>query len=179
SRLNRELDIRKMGHAATLDPLAEGLMIIGVGAGTKRLTELTGLDKVYLVEVELGEKTASGDKEGEILSKVVVRPDDVSPERVKEVLGGLTGEVELPVPVYSAVKRDGVPLYARARRGEKVLPPKRIMRVYSLTLLDMYPSAEETSLFLSIEMHVGSGVYVRSIAEEIGERLGLPSTVSR
>jgi tRNA pseudouridine55 synthase len=177
--LRKKLNIRKMGHAGTLDPLAEGLMIIGVGAGTKKLTELVGLDKVYRVDIELGERTVSGDKEGVVLEERAVPLDEVSRDDVLRVLSELQGDIELPVPVYSAVKKGGTPLYARARRGEDVTPPLRRMTIYSLNLLDIRALEEKTRVLISLDMHVGSGVYVRSIAEEIGRRLGFPATVSK
>jgi len=168
-----------MGHAGTLDPLAEGLLLIGINTGTKKLAQYVGLDKVYRVLVELGERTASGDKEGEVLEEREIAPSEIDEREVLEVLEGLCGEIELPVPIYSAVKKAGTPLYARARRGETITPPKRIMTIYSLTLLALTPNTTHTRVFLSIDMHIGSGVYVRSIAEEIGRRLGLPATVSK
>ena len=178
-QLRKKLNIRKMGHAGTLDPLAEGLLLIGINAGTKKLAKYVGLDKVYRVEIELGERTASGDKEGEVLEERSVAPDQVNEKEVRSVLEGLVGEIALPVPVYSAVKKEGTPLYARARRGEIVIPPTRVMTIYSLALLSITSNARQTRVFLSVDMHVGSGVYVRSIAEEIGRRLGFPSTVSK
>ncbi|MEX0933462.1 MAG: tRNA pseudouridine(55) synthase TruB, partial [Candidatus Paceibacterota bacterium] len=167
-QLRKKLNIRKMGHAGTLDPLAEGLLLIGIQEGTKKLADYVGLDKVYRVEIELGERTASGDKEGDVLEERNVALDEVEEKDVLGVLESLSGEIELPVPIYSAVKKAGAPLYARARRGEIITPPKRVMSIYSLTLLACTSNAEHTRVFLSVDMHVGSGVYVRSIAEEIG-----------
>lgn len=175
--LRKKIGIRKIGHAGTLDPLAEGLLILGVDKGTKRLTNLIGLDKVYEVEIELGERTASGDKEGEVLEERAVRPEDVSQREVEKVLKELTGEIKLAVPAFSAVKKGGVRLYKKARKGEQVAPPKRIMKIISLDLLKI--TARENRVFLQVRMEVGSGVYVRSIAEEIGVKLSLPATVSR
>ncbi len=175
--LRKKLGVRKMGHAGTLDPLAEGLLIIGVGTGTKKLADLIGLDKVYEVEIELGERTASGDKEGEVLEERDVVLSDVSEDELRRALGELEGETELPVPIYSAVKRGGKPLYKRARSGEQVTAPRRVMKIYKLDLLGM--RAENNRVFLSVRMEVGSGVYVRSIAEEVGRKLGLPATVSK
>lgn len=175
--LRKKLGVRKIGHAGTLDPLAEGLLVIGVGPGTKKLTDLVGLDKVYEVEIELGERTASGDKEGEVLEERVVTDDDVSDDQIKEVLSGLVGEVELPVPIYSAVKKGGTPLYKKARRGEEVEAPRRSMRIYSLELLRRRVGVGR--VFITLSMEVASGVYVRSVAEEIGRKLGFPATVSK
>lgn len=175
--LRKRLGVRKMGHAGTLDPLAEGLLIVGVGPGTKKLTDLVSLDKVYEVEIELGERTASGDKEGEVLEERMVTLEDVPEDKLENTLSELEGEVELPVPIYSAVKKGGTPLYKRARRGEGVEAPRRLMKIYSLEVLDKREG--QSRVFLSVRMRVGSGVYVRSVAEEIGRKLGLPATVSK
>lgn len=175
--LRKKLGVRKMGHAGTLDPLAEGLLIIGVESGTKKLSGLIGLDKEYEVEIELGERTASGDKEGEVLEEKEVALSDVPEERLEEVLKELEGEIELPVPIYSAVKKGGTPLYKKARRGEEMQAPRRLMRIYSLQFLGSRFS--DNRVFVSVRMSVASGVYVRSVAEETGRKLGLPATVSR
>lgn len=178
-QLRQKLGVRKMGHAGTLDPLAEGLLVIGVGKATKELTALVGLDKVYDVTIELGERRDSGDKEGEVLEERKVSIGEVPHKKVLEVLGELTGEVQLPVPIYSAVKKGGKPLYKRARKGEHVEPPVRTMTLYSLKLMEIGEDMERGRVLLRVEMHVASGVYVRSVAEEVGRRLGLPATVSR
>lgn len=178
-QLRKKLGVKKMGHAGTLDPLAEGLLIIGVGRATKELTALVGLDKVYDVTIELGERRDSGDKEGEVLEERRVSIEEVPRKEVLDVLDELTGEVQLPVPVYSAVKKGGKPLYKRARRGERVEPPVRTMTLYSLMLMGVEEDKERGRVLLRVEMHVASGVYVRSVAEEVGRRLQLPATVSR
>jgi tRNA pseudouridine55 synthase len=176
--LRKKLGVQKIGHAGTLDPLAEGLLVVGVGAaGTKKLTSILGLDKTYEVEIEFGETRDTGDKGGNIVEERAVCIRDVS--GLENVLKEITGDIELPVPAYSAVKKAGVPLYRRARRGEHIVRPVRTMRIYALTLADMRPSENGTRVFASVEMHVGSGVYVRSIVEEIGRRLSVPATVSR
>ena len=112
-RLRRELGIKKMGHAGTLDPLASGLMILGVGEGTKKLTEFIKLDKEYIAEIRVGEKRSTGDLEGVVLESVKVEALDT--ELVKEELQGMGGVLTLPVSAYSAIKKDGVPMYKRAR----------------------------------------------------------------
>lgn len=163
----------KIGHAGTLDPLATGLLIVGVGKGTKRLNEFLKLPKTYEAHVLLGTKTATGDMEGKILEKKEVLY--VDPKLVRETIKNLVGEIILPVPVYSAKKEKGTPLYARVRRGEDIEPPKRKMKIFRLDLLGIIKREKEITLF--VEMEVGSGVYVRSIAEEIGRRLHMPATL--
>lgn len=176
----------KMGHAGTLDPLASGLLIVGVGEGTKKLKDLIGLTKTYEMEILLGKRTETGDMEGKILEendKVQVTSD-----KVKEVLRSLEGEIELPVPVYSALKVNGVPMYKMARAGKKVEPKMRKMKIFSLKFLGL--KRGDSSLFsepverrkrnfyiIRAELNCGSGTYARSVAEEVGRRLGYPATV--
>jgi len=172
--LRRKLKIKKIGHAGTLDPQATGLLIIGVGKGTKKLKELFKLPKVYLMEVLLGKRTETGDLEGKVLEEKEVKKIDI--KKVKEILRNLEGEVKLKVPLYSAVKISGTPLYKLARKGVKIEPPVRKMKIYKLELLEHWQ--EKKNHILKIEMKCGSGTYARSVAEEIGKRLGLPATLS-
>lgn len=185
AKMRKKLNIRKIGHAGTLDPLATGLMILGVGKGTKKLTEFIKLDKIYEAEVLLGIKTTTGDLEGEIIAKSrELKINNLNDKKVKKILDTLVGEVELSVSVYSAIKKDGVPLYKRVRRGEKVESPIRKMKIYWLkflginnTILPLSTPREELRPIINIRIKVGSGTYIRSIAEEIGNRLGVPATV--
>ena len=168
-RLRQELGIRKMGHAGTLDPLASGLMLIGIGKGTKKLSELIGLPKTYTAEVLLGEQRETGDIEGDI---VIQKPIPiVSKVKVQEVLDNMIGILPLAVPKYSAIKKDGKPLYAYAREGKEVELPIKDMKVICAEL----QHAEED--ILTIKWSVGSGTYIRSLAEELGRRLGTVATL--
>lgn len=172
-RLRRELNIRKMGHAGTLDPLASGLMIIGIGAGTKELPRHLKLPKTYDVHVLFGERRATGDMEGEILEEKEV--SGLTERKVAEALETMIGKLELPVPAYSAVKQGGVRLYKKARQGKKVEVPIREMEVRNATLLG-FQTLDDRAIAL-VTFDVASGVYVRSLAEELGRRLGYPATV--
>lgn len=177
-RLRRTLNIKKMGHAGTLDPLATGLMIIGVGPGTKKLTELVKLDKEYIAEVRIGESRTTGDLEGEIIESKKV--EGVTSEDVEEALKAMIGTLELPVSAYSAIKVDGVPMYKRARKAEKTGDvvtdvPMRLMRVDEAVLVS-YKIHNEQAV-VEVRFFVGSGTYIRSLAEELGRRLGYPATL--
>lgn len=171
----------KMGHAGTLDPLATGLMIIGVGAGTKRLHELTKREKEYVAEVRIGEQRRTGDLEGEIVAERPVTDDEETLERaVIEALESMIGEIELPVSAYSAIKIDGVPMYKRARKAEGTdLPveelPVRKMRLIEADLFSVHVQNERA--VATIRFRVGSGTYIRSLAEELGQRVGYPATL--
>lgn len=171
----------KMGHAGTLDPLASGLMIIGVGPGTKRLAELVKLDKEYLAEVRIGERRSTGDLEGEIVEERAVQGDMAELERaVRVVLEDLVGEQHLPVSAYSAIKVDGAPLYKRARKAEQhglliEETPLRTMKVFETELFNFHVHGERA--VATVRFMVGSGTYIRSLAEEVGRRLGYPATL--
>ena len=169
--LRKKLDIRKMGHAGTLDPLASGLMLIGIGAGTKKLHKLIGLPKTYCVDILLGKRTATGDMEGEVLEKKDI--DNISIKDVQKASQKLVGVLRLPVPVYSAVKQGGKPLYKKVRQGENVVVPIRDMQVFEVHFV----SYKEDEHIVSLEMDVDSGVYVRSVAEEFGRFLNVPAVV--
>lgn len=182
-QLRRQTGIRKFGHAGTLDPLATGLMLIGVEKGTKKLTELVGLDKEYLAEVLIGERRSTGDMEGEVLEEKVYQ-NDLNTEKVESVLKEMLGDLTLQVSAYSAIKKDGVPMYKRARKaaekGEEVSElPVRVMSVYEAELKDFNIKTEMADrLLFTVRFKVSSGTYIRSLAEELGRRLGYPATLA-
>jgi len=163
----------KIGHAGTLDPLATGLLLVGVGKGTKKLQDLVGLPKTYNVQILFGKKTATGDMEG----KVLEQKDniEIEDEDLRVALQKLIGKLKIPVPVYSAIKKDGIPLYKKARKGEEVIAPVREMEIFDVRLLQQNKNREE--YVITVEMDVASGVYVRSVVEELGRILNLPATV--
>lgn len=177
-RLRKELGIRKMGHAGTLDPLATGLMIIGVGSGTKKLSEYIKLPKEYIAEVRIGERRTTGDLEGEIVEEKIV--ESIKENEVREILAGMIGTLTLPVSAYSAIKKDGVPMYKRARKAEKTGEivedvPVRDMVVTDAELLGL--TCAGGRCVATVRFAVGSGTYIRSLAEEMGRRLGYPATL--
>lgn len=172
--LRKRLGVRKMGHAGTLDPLATGLLIIGVGPGTKRLKEFTALPKTYRMRVLLGTRTATGDIEGAIVEERA--PGHIREDAIRRAIARMVGEIELPIPIYSAVKYRGQPLYRYARRGITVPPRTRRTTIHRLTLHGIERSAGK--IFLDIELKAGKGTYARAVAEDIGKRLGVPATLA-
>ena len=168
--LRKKLGIRKMGHSGTLDPLATGLLLIGVGEGTKKLSQLIGLPKTYEAEILLGIKTDTGDITGKILVERVI--PKLSKELLDNVLVGMVGEHMLTVPMYSAIKKDGKALYAYAREGIDIEAPKKPMKVTHIKLLKM-----DQKVF-TVFFEVSSGTYIRTLAELIAERLGTVGTIA-
>lgn len=183
-RLRRVRGMGKMGHAGTLDPRASGLMIIGVGEGTKKMSEYVGLSKEYVAEILVGERRSTGDLDGEVMETHDV--PELREEVLKEQLNGMVGTLRLPVSAYSAVKRNGVPMYKRARaaalRGEVIKDvPVRDMEVAEAEYLthECIPANEVHAgrCVVRVRFSVGSGTYIRSLAEELGKRLGYPATL--
>jgi tRNA pseudouridine55 synthase len=171
----------KLGHAGTLDPLATGLMLLGVGKGTKKLAELVKLDKEYIAEVRLGETRTTGDLEGEIVAeREVVEVAVVLEEKILTALLTFTGIQTLPVSAYSAIKVNGVPMYKRARKaeitGDTVIDvPMRDMTIHEVELQNV--TVGEGRAVATLKFSVASGTYIRSLAEELGRRLGYPATL--
>ncbi len=148
----------RTGHAGTLDPFASGLLLVLSGAATRLAPWLVGLDKRYLTDVDLTARTSTGDPEGELV-------DTQEPPSEPELalrLARMRGEVELPVPAASAVKIAGERAYRLHRRGEVVEMPVRRSRVEALELLSYADGVAR------LDLRVGSGTYVRSIADALG-----------
>jgi tRNA pseudouridine55 synthase len=148
----------RAGHAGTLDPFATGLLLVLLGRFTKEQNRFVGLDKRYLTEVDLTARTTTGDREGDVVDERAAP----SLEELEERLAALRGEVELKVPAASAVKIRGERAYRLHRRGEEVDMPVRRSRIHSLELVGYDGRAA------MLDLLVGSGTYVRSIAAELG-----------
>lgn len=172
-KLRKKLGVRKMGHAGTLDPLASGLMLIGVGDGTKKLKDLIGLPKTYIADVLIGEKRSTGDMEGTIVESRKV--GGIKEKEVRNALQSMVGVLRLEVPVYSAVRAGGKQLYKEVRAGRPVITPLRDMEVYEAELQSVTQQGEQA--VVRVRFSVASGVYIRSLAEELGRRLGYPATI--
>lgn len=172
-KLRKKYGLRKMGHSGTLDPLATGLLIIGVGQGTKKLSRFIKLSKVYEADVLLGIKTETGDMEGKILEKK--KTGNLNLGKIKKTLDSLKGKLILEVPKYSAVKISGQPLYRLSRKGKYFAAPKKEMEIFWIKLKDNFKQGDY--YILKIKLKVKSGAYIRSIVEEIGRRLGWPAVV--
>lgn len=173
----------KIGHAGTLDPLASGLMVLGVGRGTKKLAELTKLDKEYVASIRLGESRTTGDLEGEVVDERVVE-EIILPEIISSTLTSMLGTHTYTVSAYSAIKKDGVPMYKRVRKAEakgetlaQADLPQRDMTVYEAELLHVKKTDIEgkTRSLVTVRFNVGSGTYIRSLAEAFGQKLGYPA----
>ncbi len=173
-KLRPIIGVSKMGHAGTLDPLATGLMVIGVGKkGTQSLNDFKGLEKVYQVTALLGVSTTTGDTDGEIVEEKEV---NIDVKEAKKAVFSLEGEKNLLVPLYSAIKKKGKPLYWYARKGISVEVPYKKMTVKRADFEDLYE--EKGKKYIRFQVKVSSGTYVRSLVEELGRTVNVPATVS-
>jgi tRNA pseudouridine55 synthase len=157
SQLRRRTGART-GHAGTLDPFATGLLVLLSGRATRLAQRFVGLDKRYVTAIDLGARTTTGDPEGDVIE----RHDPPEQTTVEEALEGLRGEVELRVPAASAVKVGGERAYRLYRRGVEVDMPVRRSPIHDVRL-EAYEDGVAT-----VELHVGSGTYVRAIADVLG-----------
>jgi tRNA pseudouridine55 synthase len=162
--VRRKLATRRVGHAGTLDPMAQGLLVLLVGAATKHQRLLQAHDKTYEALLRLGAQTDTGDAEGLQVRTAPVPP--LTRDRVASVLASFVGSIEQVPPPYSAVKVRGRPAYWWARRRQLVALPPRTVRVEAIELL---ACEAETVAF---RVDCSAGTYVRTLAEAIAERLG-------
>jgi tRNA pseudouridine55 synthase len=166
----RQLGTRRVGHLGTLDPLATGVLPLAVREATKLVPFLADGLKVYVGTIRLGVSTETYDAEG----RIVFRHDGPFPaeETVRRLLEGFVGEIEQVPPMYSSVKRQGVPLYRLARRGEKVERAPRRVRIEALRMHHYAPPE------IGIEVVCSPGTYVRTLAHDLGELLGCGAHLS-
>ncbi len=168
ARVRRALGTRKVGHAGTLDPKATGLLVVGVGASTRLLTHLVGLDKEYVATIRLGQATTTDDAEGEILA---TRPTDgVADSDIVAGVAALTGELLQRPSAVSAIKVGGVRAYERVRAGEDVeLAPRRVT-IRAFEILNM---RRGECIDLDVRVECSSGTYIRALARDLGQSLGV------
>lgn len=162
--IRRQFDIKKVGHCGTLDPNATGLLIIVLGKATKLSEKLMADDKVYEGTMKLGETTSSYDSDGDLVASLPVMPTTL--DELNELAGSFIGDqMQLP-PMVSAIKKDGVPLYKLARKGIEVERKPRLIHIYNFR----FTRYEEP--FASFRVACTKGTYVRSLAHDLGEKLG-------
>ena len=169
NQVSKKLKIKKVGHAGTLDPIATGLLVIGVGNGTKILDLLTLDQKEYIATVSIGIQTDTYDITGNILKKQ--ENYQLDKKTLENTLNSFLGSYEQEVPKYSAVKINGKKLYEYARKQEEIELPKRLVTIYQIELLN-YNDSEFTFKTL-----VSKGTYIRSLINDIGLKLNIPMTM--
>ena len=171
SRVRRKLNMRRVGHAGTLDPLATGVLIMLLGKSTKLFDRFVAFDKAYAATLKLGTQTTSADITGEVIGQ---KPfDHVSQIEVENVLKDFMGESQQMPPMVSAVKYKGERLYKLARKGIIVERPSRKIRIDVLKLIDF--DLPQVRFYLECS----KGTYVRTLAEDVGAKLGCGACITQ
>ena len=166
SKTKKILNVKKAGHTGTLDPLATGVLPVLIGEYTKISKYLIEHDKTYRAKIKFGEKRDTGDLEGNIIEISDLKIIDV--EKIKKVLNSMVGKSLQVPPMYSAIKVNGKKLYEYARLGEKVEISARPIEIYKLDLINF----DEINQILEIEVSCSKGTYIRTLCEDIAEKLG-------
>ena len=171
-RVRRILGTRKVGHAGTLDPMATGVLVLGIGRATRLLGYISGADKTYTATIRLGQSTTTDDAQGELTGHA--SPEamaEVQMSSVEEGMALLTGTIMQVPSSVSAIKVDGKRAYARVRSGEEVVLAPRKVDVTEFTLIDH--QFDDLWLDLHVRVTCSSGTYIRALARDLGNELGL------
>ncbi len=163
--IRRAVKPQKLGHGGTLDPLATGILPIGLGEATKAMPFITDASKEYVFEIAFGSETNTDDREGEVSARSNVFPDE---SKIIACLEQFKGKIEQLPPVYSAIKIDGKRAYQRARDGEDVVMKPRLVEIHDISLLNM----DENGHTARFHVACGKGTYVRSLARDIARSVG-------
>lgn len=169
AKVRKLADTRRVGHAGTLDPMATGVLVLGVGRATRLLGHLTLSDKAYLATIRLGASTVTDDAEGEVTGGGDA--SQVSRAALEKAAGALTGEIQQVPSAVSAIKVDGVRSYARARKGEDVALAPRPVTVHRFDIGDV--RADGPYLDVDATIECSSGTYVRALARDLGAALSV------
>lgn len=175
ARVRRLLGTRRVGHAGTLDPMATGLLLVGVGRTTKLLGYLAGRDKTYSATIVLGVATSTDDAEGEVLSRADASA--LAPDRVAAAIGELIGRIEQVPSAVSAIKVDGQRAYARVRAGETVELAARPVTVARFVLTGR-PRPVGATLELDVDIDCSTGTYIRALARDLGRALDVGGSLT-
>ena len=169
ARIRRLAKTRRVGHGGTLDPMATGVLVIGVGRATRLLTYVIGAEKGYAATIRLGQSTVTDDAEGDVVA--VTPADDVPDAAIRAGLGALTGQISQVPSAVSAIKVNGQRAYARVRAGEEVALAARTVTVSRLDLLALrrLPGLVD----LDVDVACSSGTYIRALARDLGNALGV------
>lgn len=171
ARIRRLAKTRRVGHGGTLDPMATGVLIIGVNRATRLLTYVIGSEKSYAATIRLGESTVTDDAEGDVTS--TTSAGHVTEEAIRAELSGQVGEIDQVPSAVSAIKINGERAYKRVREGETVEIPARRITIHRLDVLDVRRPADRDVIDVDIDVSCSSGTYIRAIARDLGTVLGV------
>lgn len=175
NHLKKIIGAKKVGHTGTLDPMAEGLIMVLINNATKFSDELMKRDKEYYVKMELGYETDSYDLEGVVTRKFSGKIE-ISDEKIETVINGFLGKIEQIPPMYSAIKIDGKKLYDLARKRIEVDRKPRKVEIKSIREIKI---ERNEKVKISFFVEVSSGTYIRTLVRDIGEKLGVFATMTR
>lgn len=163
-RVKYLFNAKKVGHTGTLDPMASGVLVLCFGRATKIVDYIMDAKKVYVVEAKLGEQTDTGDQEGQVIANKLVTAEHY--EKITSVVATFIGDIEQIPPMYSALKKDGVPLYKLAREGKNVERKPRCVNIESIEIntIDTHK--------VTMTVCCSKGTYIRTLVEDIGKELG-------
>lgn len=166
----KALNTRKVGHTGTLDPLAEGVLVLGINQGTKIIDLLTSVEKEYIAEVVIGQDSDTLDVTGNVRA---IPTEEISLETIKKTLNSFLGSYDQEVPIYSAVHVEGKRLYEYARENQEVKLPSREVTIKEIELLGA-PYWEDGHEHFKFRVVVSKGTYIRSLIRDIGRELATP-----
>lgn len=164
----KKITSEKVGHTGTLDPMATGILPLLIGKGTQCSKYLINHDKIYQAQLKLGIKTDTADSEGKIIEKKDILPNILEKENIQKVLNSFLGEQMQIPPMYSAIKVKGKKLYEYARNGKNVKVEPRKIKIYEIKLIKIYKQEK----IIEFEVSCSKGTYIRSLCEDIANRLG-------
>lgn len=167
SKVKKALNVKKVGHTGTLDPLATGVLPILIGNSTKLSKYLIEHDKIYRAVIKLGEKSSTGDREGEIVETKQVS-ENSEKSNIETALQSFLGKQTQTPPIYSAIKVNGKKLYEYAREGKEVEIPSREIEIYKIELIKF----DRENKTVEFEVSCSKGTYIRTLCEDIAESLG-------
>ncbi|WP_455042381.1 tRNA pseudouridine(55) synthase TruB [Leptotrichia buccalis] len=177
--LKRKIKAKKAGHAGTLDPMAEGLMVVMINDATKFSGDLMKKDKEYYVEMELGYKTDTYDSEGKVIEEYKSEIE-LSDSQIIRTIHSFKGRIKQVPPMYSAIKVEGQKLYDLARKGIEIERMPRDVEIMNIYKIKIHRSKENSSrIKISFYAHVSSGTYIRSLVHDIGEKLKVFATMTK
>lgn len=176
NRIRRLFKTKKVGHTGTLDPEVDGVLPICIGRATKVAEYMSDFDKTYIGEVTIGSSTTTEDAHGEVVETRAVS-HTISQSKLEAVLNEFSGAIQQTPPYYSAVKVNGRRLYEYARKGIKVERPTRSVTIHELTLTNVEEASNGQQPF-SFTVRCSKGTYIRTLAVDIGARLGYPAHMS-
>ena len=162
---------RKVGHAGTLDPMATGMLVIGIGRATRLLGHLAAHDKEYIAVMRLGQATETDDAQGELTSQAPA--DHITDDQILEVIRGFRGHIQQRPSKVSAIKVDGKRAYARVRAGEDIELPAREVTVQDIEIIEINRDSQLHVIDVSVRVVCSAGTYIRALARDIGEQIGV------